>query len=333
MGNHSQPLVSVVTPVYNGAKYLRECVESVLAQTYQNWEYLIVNNRSTDDTLSIAREYERKDPRIHVHDNAQHLGMLENSNFALRQIPLAAKYCKILHADDWLMAECLERMVALAEENPTVSIVSSYRLEEHRVTLDGLPYPSHVVPGKEICRRTLLGHFYVFGAPSNLLLRGDVIRRKPDFYAPERLHSDVEACYDILRDSDFGFVHQVLTFTRRHNEASTAFSRRMNSFLPGDLTCLVKYGPVYLTPEEYQKRFRQRTSEYYRFLAKGLLDRREKEFWQYHAKELASLGYPIQRLRLVRACLPIAVSEYLFHPLRIVRGIVSRARKVIYSHA
>ena len=52
-----QPLVSVVTPVYNGAEYLVECIESVVNQTYANWEYVIVDNCSTDDTLAIARRY------------------------------------------------------------------------------------------------------------------------------------------------------------------------------------------------------------------------------------------------------------------------------------
>jgi glycosyltransferase involved in cell wall biosynthesis len=49
------PLVSILTPVYNGEKYLAECIRSVLAQTYQNWEYTIVNNCSTDKTLEIAK--------------------------------------------------------------------------------------------------------------------------------------------------------------------------------------------------------------------------------------------------------------------------------------
>jgi glycosyltransferase involved in cell wall biosynthesis len=51
----AQPLVSVVTPVYNGAEYLRQCIESVLAQSYENWDYLIVNNCSKDRTLEIAQ--------------------------------------------------------------------------------------------------------------------------------------------------------------------------------------------------------------------------------------------------------------------------------------
>ena len=61
-----QPLVSVVTPVYNEEKNLAECIESVLAQTYPNWEYVIVNNCSTDRSLQIAESYAAQDKRIRV---------------------------------------------------------------------------------------------------------------------------------------------------------------------------------------------------------------------------------------------------------------------------
>ena len=62
----SQPLISVVTPVYNTEKYLAECIASVLGQTYQNWEYVIVNNCSTDKSLEIAQRYVQEIPRIRV---------------------------------------------------------------------------------------------------------------------------------------------------------------------------------------------------------------------------------------------------------------------------
>jgi glycosyltransferase involved in cell wall biosynthesis len=327
-----EPEVSVVTPVYNGAKYLRECIESILAQTYENWEYVIVNNCSTDESLSIAREYERNNPRIRVFENSKHLPLLENSNVSLRKISPTAKYCKIVHADDWLMPECLELMVALADQNPSVSMVSSYRLEENRVTLDGLQYPSHVVPGHSVCRATLLGELYVFGAPSNLLLRCDVIRRRSDFYGSQGIHADTDACYEILRDSDFGFVHQVLTFTRRHNEAATSFARRVNTYLPAEVGSVVKYGHFYLSDEEYQQRLRQLMARYYRFLAESLFRGKGKDFWRYHTEQLSSFGYPIQRLRLMGAWMRLA-AQHLLHPGDTIRSLLSRARKGLYSDA
>ncbi len=82
MSMQNQPLVSVVTPVYNGEKYLSECIESVLSQTYQNWEYVIVNNCSDDRTLAIAEEYQRRDSRIRVYSNETLLPIIASHNRA-----------------------------------------------------------------------------------------------------------------------------------------------------------------------------------------------------------------------------------------------------------
>ncbi len=65
------PLVSIVTPVYNGEKFLAEAIESVLGQTYPNWEYTIVENCSIDHTLEIAQSYAIKDKRIRIYENQE----------------------------------------------------------------------------------------------------------------------------------------------------------------------------------------------------------------------------------------------------------------------
>jgi glycosyltransferase involved in cell wall biosynthesis len=119
--------VSIVTPVYNGEKYLAECIESVLRQCYQSWDYKIVNNCSADNTLEVAERYARMDKRIRVHNNEEFLDIIGNANRAFRLISAGSKYCKNLSADDWLFPECLTRMVELAEANPSVGIVESYQ--------------------------------------------------------------------------------------------------------------------------------------------------------------------------------------------------------------
>lgn len=150
----SEPLVSVVTPVFNGARYLSQCIDSVRAQTYSNWEHILLDNCSTDETLLLAREYAAKDPRIRVCCNDRFLPQIANWNEALRKISRASKYCKVLHADDWLFPDCLRDMVAVAESHSSVGIVGAYRLQEDHVDLDGLPYPSAVVPGRQMGRRS-----------------------------------------------------------------------------------------------------------------------------------------------------------------------------------
>lgn len=291
------PLVSIVTPAYNEENYLAECVESVLAQTYTNWDYTIVNNCSTDATLAIAQKYAAGDPRIRVITNSALIPAIPNLNLAMRQISTASKYCKMVLADDWMFPECLERMVAVMENHASVGIVGAYGLADQRVLWTGLPYPSSRIRGHEICRQRLLGGPYVFGSPTSLLFRSDLVRSRDPFYDESNIQADSETCFELLKDCDFGFVHQVLTFSRDDRPGSRLVSsRKLNTAAAGVLHELVKYGPHYLTPEEYDSRLKVATSRYYEFLASVFLRRRSREFWDYHRRSLkqetAKFSYP-----------------------------------------
>lgn len=290
MKKNDLPLVSIVTPVYNTEKYLAECIESVLQQTYSNWEYIILNNRSTDRSLEISESYACKDSRIRVITNEQHLKQMANCNRVFHYISGESKYCKVIHADDWLFPECLTKMVRVAETYPSIGIVGAYRLNERTVNLDVLPYPSTFIDGKIIAKHQLLGGKYIFGSPSSLLIRSDLIRKKEKFYDESTLHGDVLACFDILREADFGFVHQVLTFTRRHNESATSFIRKYETYNLRKFKSLVTYGKYFLSNKEYDKRLKSLSKSYYRFLARKLFERKEKEFWSFHKRELKKMG-------------------------------------------
>src|ERR1700740_2369874 len=106
-----EPFVSVVTPVYNGEAFLAECIESVLAQDYANWEYIIVNNCSTDRSLEVAEHYAALDSRIRVVTNQEFVSCTENHNNAFRQISRQSVYCKVVSADDRLVPEAVVKMV------------------------------------------------------------------------------------------------------------------------------------------------------------------------------------------------------------------------------
>jgi glycosyltransferase involved in cell wall biosynthesis len=324
-----QPLVSIVTPVYNGEKYLAECIESILAQTYQNWEYIIVNNCSTDRSLEIAQAYAQKDARIRIHTNREFVGMIQNHNIAFRQIASASQYCKMVHADDWLFPECIMQMVKVAEAHPSVGIVGAYRLGGTRIGLDGLPYPSTVVSGREICRRSLLlKGSYVFGSPTSLLIRSKLIRNREVFYNEANIHADKEACFDLLQSSDFGFVHQVLTYSRLHSEAATSFSQKYNTYLLGNLIILTKYGPVYLSREEYQECLAHYMKRYYLFLGQSILWTREKQIVKYHKNGMRELGYSLSWVRLL-AVLSLEVLDILGNPKKTLGRMARRIMVII----
>jgi glycosyltransferase involved in cell wall biosynthesis len=297
----TEPLVSIVTPMYNGAEYLAECIESVLAQTYQNWQYTIVDNRSTDDSAAIVRRYAARDPRIRVHTNAEFLPVIANHNAALRQISPDSKYCKVVFADDWIFPECLEKMVGLAEANPSVGLVGAYGLEGEQIICAGLPYTSPVVDGREICRRHLLEGLFLFGSANSVLYRSDLLRVREHFYNEANIHADTEACFGVLKESDFGFVHQVLTFTRVREGSETSKSLDLHTDLAGTLRILKVYGSHYLSEEELDACLRQHVSDYYRFLNQSLIVRRDGEFWNYHKRQLVDAGLGFSRMRLLWA--------------------------------
>jgi glycosyltransferase involved in cell wall biosynthesis len=320
-----QPMVSVVVPAHNEAQHIGECIESVLAQTYQNWECVIVDNCSKDGTGEIAREYAAKDPRIRVRENKELLRAVANFNSALRQISDESKYCKIVFADDWIFPECLERMVAVAEQQSSVGIVGAYGLQGREVMWTGLPYPSTLVPGREMGRKLFLEDLYIYGTATSLLVRSSLIRERDPFYNESNLHADSEVCLALLRTCDFGFVNQVLTFTRVRAGSLTSFTNEINTLIAGRLHDLVTFGRDYLTTREFEACLDRLLSRYYDFLARNLRHRRDAKFWDYHKRKLNEAGVGFSRLRLFRAFLGKLASA-LFNPKdsieKLLRGVV-----------
>jgi glycosyltransferase involved in cell wall biosynthesis len=323
----NEPFVSIVTPVYNGEAYLRECIESVLAQTYSNWEYIVVNNCSTDGTLRIAEAYSCRDSRIRVHNNDTLLPIIANHNRAFRLISPESKYCKVVSGDDWIYPECLARMVAVAEANPTVGLVGSYQLsggeDKWYVRTYGLPYSSTVVPGREIARAHLLGTLDVLGDPTSSLYRADLVRRTDSFYPNATAEADLSACYECLRYSDFGFVHQVLSYERLHPEQMTTTSRSLNAYLSSKIDDLRAYGPFYLEAEESERRVKELMHKYYDYLALSVVHFRDKRFWSYHRARLKDIGQPLNRIRLGKA-VSAKVLDLLLNPKETSEKLLGR---------
>src|SRR5512133_504469 len=102
MTTKSLPLVSIGVPVYNGEKYLAECLASIVAQTYSNWECFVINNKSTDRSFDIASEYAAKDSRLKVVSNPEFVDMTTNFNNTIKPASSSATYFKVVCADDWL---------------------------------------------------------------------------------------------------------------------------------------------------------------------------------------------------------------------------------------
>lgn len=125
------PLVSVVMPVYNYAEFVPRAINSLLAQEFADWELIISDNASTDNTAEVARGFAAQDVRIHYFRNDSNVGVCGNFNLCEARAHPDSHYIFGLPADDWLHPQALATLVAAADANPDVTITycDGYRME------------------------------------------------------------------------------------------------------------------------------------------------------------------------------------------------------------
>ena len=168
----NSPLVSVLMCSYNREKYINEAITSVLASTFTNFELIIVDNCSTDNTLEIAKSFESKDTRIKVYQNNTNIGQFPNRNLAAQYAK--GKYLKYLDSDDLLFANGLETMVVAMEKFPEAGIGVAYFFKNKLFSVQELP--------KEIsCHDAYILHYtrlgLLFPGPSFTIYRTEWFKK------------------------------------------------------------------------------------------------------------------------------------------------------------
>ena len=128
--NENQPLVSVIMPVYNCERFLTEAIESVISQSYQNWELLIVDDGSKDKSVSIIEAYVEKDSRIRLYKNesGEH-GPGIARNYGMEHI--SGKYTYFIDSDDWIEKDLLQDTVTLAEKTNADIVPFGFVIEDN----------------------------------------------------------------------------------------------------------------------------------------------------------------------------------------------------------
>lgn len=116
--NHSPPRVSVGLPVYNGDEYLEKAIDSLLAQTYDNFELIITDNASTDRTADICQRYAAMDHRVRYIRNKQNIGVANNHNYCFELA--RGEYFRWAAHDDICAPQLLEKCVAVLDRDPSV---------------------------------------------------------------------------------------------------------------------------------------------------------------------------------------------------------------------
>ena len=119
-------LVSIIMPMYNAGKFLSKSIESVLEQTYQNWELLLIDDGSKDDSIDIALAFTEKDSRIFLLKNEQNMGIAKTRNKGIEASK--GQYIAFLDSDDIWDREKLEKQIRFMQENDYVITFTAYEL-------------------------------------------------------------------------------------------------------------------------------------------------------------------------------------------------------------
>jgi glycosyltransferase involved in cell wall biosynthesis len=228
----STPLATFCIPTYNRPEYLRRAIESCLAQTCQDFEIVITDNSTNDESAQMVGKI--NDPRIRYYSNNGNIGSLASH---IRAISMArGKYVKFLADDDFVKPRFLELMVDAFEKNPTVGLVMApmelidendrrifpkfylFRTMVYRYRCqvgDGL------IERKRVLRDFLTGPEYPCCVPSGVLYRAEAVRPTLPFDVKADFAGDVDLCMKIAPDWDYYYIDEVLSSWRFIPEGHT----------------------------------------------------------------------------------------------------------------
>lgn len=240
MKTNKSSKVSICIPTYNYAHFLSQTIESVLSQTFSDFELLIVDNCSTDNTSDVVKKYSNSDQRITYFRNESNLGMVGNWNRCLQLA--TGEYIKILCADDLLEPLCIERSVIMLEANPNVILVTGARLliNESLLPMGTLAF-SHtlqIISGFEVINKCLV-YGNLIGEPSAAMFRRNNAGQV--FNSHYKQLMDLEMWFRLLEQGDLASLPEVLCKFRLHSAQGTNASVRSLSFADDDFLLLKEY--------------------------------------------------------------------------------------------
>jgi glycosyltransferase involved in cell wall biosynthesis len=207
--------ITVLLPVYNGAKYLKECISSILHQDFSDFELLIGDDKSTDDSLNIIKLYD--DERIRLFSDTSNNGLFGNLNRLLPHIN--TEFVRLLGQDDLLEKNCLASELAFFGKHP--EIVMSYCKVTYIDDTGAFLADSGEDETPEVLSPNLaLQYFYYFGClPGNIsavCLRTDALRCVGQFNEAFGAPADYEMWVRICGTGPIGVIHKQLVQLRRH---------------------------------------------------------------------------------------------------------------------
>lgn len=221
-------LISVIMPVFNGQKYLAEAIESILYQTFPHYEFIIIDDASSDKSLPIAQHYAKLDPRIRLIHNNENVGIAKSLN---KGIELAKGfYIARMDADDISLPDRFQKQVDFLEENPHIAVLGGAF-----IYIDASGTPSKQVnyfPRPNQVRWKLFFGNHL--AHPTIMMRADLFKQHGIHYN-ETLQTtqDYDLWVNIVQHHQLANLPDVLIYYREHNASvsSRLFGKQKNTHI------------------------------------------------------------------------------------------------------
>ncbi len=287
------PLVAIVTPVYNGARYLAETMDCVQAQTYPNILHIVLDNASTDDTPAIIESFKGRRIPVVSHRNPETLEQVANWEKAIRLQPEGSQYFFVLCADDLMTDDAIERLVTLAVTDNDIGLVGSLLGEggtpayPQHVYCKGLPTDRSIFDGRWTIKSYFI-HFHEALAPTHMLFRKDYLRRMTPFYNEKYLAFDSDVCLRIMLSCKYGFIHSPIAWRRVHEDSVSTTTVTDEINIREWLEWLDDLGPAVMSPEELRKCRKVHLRHHFRRLLLWRLKQHDMIKYQRHIDFLRS---------------------------------------------
>ncbi|MEN8141973.1 MAG: glycosyltransferase family 2 protein [Thermodesulfobacteriota bacterium] len=208
--NNPSPKISIAIPLYNCESHLRATIESVLAQTYEDFELIILDDQSNDRSAEIVRSY--KDPRIRYELNAERLGFFGNWNRCLKV--MNAPYCKLLPHDDILESTCLEKQAQVLDKYPEVKLVHCARKiidpAGNTLATRRLREPEGIKDTASSLRQIVRSGTNPIGEPAAVMFRKTTKEQIAGFSDADMYSIDVEYWSRLLAEGKRYYIDEVL---------------------------------------------------------------------------------------------------------------------------
>jgi glycosyltransferase involved in cell wall biosynthesis len=223
---HRNYPISVCIPTFNYAKYLPQTIESICCQSFRDFELLIIDDCSTDNTADLVSNYAAVDRRIRFLVNKSHLGMVENWNACLSEA--RGEYIKFVFADDRLLSEnALLRMMTEFSSCPQASLVFSARRvidsECRELRLESPFARDLTADGLDLIRLCVSRQDNLIGEPTSVMFRKACAVR--GFRQEYRQIVDQELWFHILEKGRFAYIHEPLVAFRSHPLQQSIYNR------------------------------------------------------------------------------------------------------------